>query len=127
MMPFHDHDLKNILLDIGVGHPISQDDLLDRLFRDDLIRDELNHFGERLVTLEKKGIPFEGLNPHGTLDPSKSERFPKADTHLPVSSDHDPVFEDLLDSKSSQVIEREDIGPVPRSNGPQVIKPEVFG
>ena len=47
--------------------------------------------------------------------------------HSPILRNQRPIFEDLLDSKPTQVIERDDVGPKTRGNGSKIIEPEVFG
>ena len=62
-------------------------------------------------------------------DPFPLGPFPISDgreKQFTILSNQYPIFKDLLDLKSSQMIKRDDVSPVTRCNGSEVIKPEIF-
>src|SRR4030042_2854259 len=125
-MPFNDHNLKNILFDIGMGHSIFQKDFPHNFFCDNLIWYELDDFGKGLVTCEEESILFKGFDSNRVLGLGTLPFLVRTQKHLTIFCNQYTIFKNLIDLKSPQMIKADNICPITGSNCPQVIEPEIF-
>jgi len=99
-MTFNDDNLEDILLHVRTSQPILQENSLQALLCDNLIRNQLDDFSQGLVTAEAKVILPDPLD----SDCLPSWEFPSlrnvsigAAKHLSILGYQDAVFEDLPD------------------------------